>query len=60
MVTRLQDENRRLAQALQESRSDSEDSGKQSTNPTNPLINPTAPKRKRKNSIKIINLIFSN
>ncbi|XP_046740140.1 RILP-like protein homolog isoform X5 [Diprion similis] len=29
MVTRLQDENRRLATALQESRSDSEDSGKQ-------------------------------
>ncbi|KAK0087455.1 hypothetical protein PV325_000954 [Microctonus aethiopoides] len=33
MVTRLQDENRRLAEALQESRSDSQDSGKQSTNP---------------------------
>lgn len=32
MVTRLQDENRRLAEALQESRSDSQDSGKQSTN----------------------------
>ncbi|KAK0158502.1 hypothetical protein PV328_009499 [Microctonus aethiopoides] len=29
MVTRLQDENRRLAEALQESRSDSQDSGKQ-------------------------------
>nr|QBB01761.1 RILP-like protein homolog [Cotesia chilonis] len=30
MVTRLQDENRRLAEALQESRNDSQDSGKQS------------------------------
>ena len=31
MVTRLQEENRRLASAVQETRSDSEDSGKQST-----------------------------
>ncbi|XP_057341123.1 RILP-like protein homolog isoform X3 [Microplitis mediator] len=30
MVTRLQDENRRLAEALQESRNDSQDTGKQS------------------------------
>lgn len=36
MVTRLQDENRRLAEALQESRSDSQDSGKQSTNRNSP------------------------
>ena len=32
MVTRLQEENRRLSEALQESRSDSQYSSKQSTN----------------------------
>lgn len=32
MVTRLQEENRRLAEAVRESQSDSQYSGKQSTN----------------------------
>lgn len=41
MVTRLQEENRRLSEALQESRSDSQYSSKQSTNhffPTNTML----------------------